>query len=33
MRSSKWMVAFNEVHNAHLNTSVGTVIIKTENKK
>jgi len=27
------MVAFNEVHNAHLNSSIGVVSVKTENKK
>jgi len=26
------MIAFNEVHNAHLNTSIGIVSILTEDK-
>ena len=33
MKSEKWMIAFNEIHNSHLNTSIGIVSILTKDKK
>lgn len=33
LKDNKFFVVFNEIHNAHLSTNVGQVIITTDDKK
>jgi len=33
IKTDKWIKVFNEIHNEHLSTNVGQVVIKTYEKK